>query len=67
MYRLPAFEASDVYGYIACKDGDNYKFNLSYISDKVKAVRGYGDSYNKDYALPVNAGDIYQENTIQTC
>ncbi|MBR4164012.1 MAG: hypothetical protein IKR11_10850 [Solobacterium sp.] len=64
IYRLPAFETSDVHGYIASKDGDNYKFNHSYISDKVKDVRGYGDSYNKDYALPVDAGDIYQGNTM---
>ena len=62
-YRLPVFETSDVHGYIAEKNGDNYRYLLSYISDKVKDVRGY-DNYRKDLALLLDGGDIYQGNTM---
>ena len=62
-YVLPVFETSDVHGYIAEKNGDNYYYLLSYISDKVKDVRGY-DNYRKDLALLLDGGDIYQGNTM---
>ena len=60
LYRLPVFETSDVHGYIAEKKDDNYQYYLAYISDKVKDVRGYGDKYDKDLALLVDGGDIFQ-------
>ena len=60
LYRLPVFETSDIHGYIAEKKEDVYQYYLAYISDKVKDVRGYGDKYNKDVALLVDGGDIYQ-------
>ena len=60
LYRLPVFETSDIHGYIAEKKEDVYQYYLAYISDKVKDVRGYGDKYNKDLALLVDGGDIYQ-------
>lgn len=63
-YTLPVFETTDIHGYIAEKNGDNYNYLLSYISDKVKDVRGYGDNYNKDRALLLDAGDMYQGNTM---
>ena len=64
IYRLPVFETSDVHGYIAEKGDDGYHYLLAYISDKVKDVRGYGDSYRKDLALLLDGGDIYQGNTM---
>ena len=63
-YILPVFMTSDVHGYIAEKTGSNYKYLLSYISDKVKDVRGYGEDYDKDKALLLDGGDIYQGNTM---
>lgn len=60
LYRLPVFETSDVHGYIAEKKDDNYQYYLAYISDKVKDVRGYGDKYDKNLALLVDGGDIFQ-------
>ena len=63
-YKLPVFETSDVHGYIAEQNGDNYQYLLSYISDKVKDVRGYGESYRKDVALLLDGGDMYQGNTM---
>ncbi|MBR6897716.1 MAG: 5'-nucleotidase C-terminal domain-containing protein [Lachnospiraceae bacterium] len=59
-YRLPVFETTDVHGYIASKEKDEYEYRLAYVSDKVKDVRGYGDKYEKDYALLLDAGDIFQ-------
>ena len=64
VYRLPVFETSDIHGYIAEKNGENYQYLLSYISDKVKDVRGYGEAYNKNLALLLDGGDIYQGNTM---
>ena len=52
-YVLPVFETSDVHGYIAEKNGDNYHYLLSYISDKVKDVRGY-DNYDEVHELVVS-------------
>ena len=63
-YILPVFMSSDVHGYIAEKNGSNYQYLLSYISDKVKDVRGYGEDYDKDRALLLDGGDIYQGNTM---
>ena len=63
LYRLPVFETSDVHGYIANKNKDDYEYLLAYISDKVKDVRGY-ENYNKDYALLLDGGDIYQGNIM---
>ncbi len=63
-YILPVFETSDIHGYIAEKAGDDYQYLLSYISDKVKDVRGYGDAYNKDSALLLDGGDIFQGNSM---
>lgn len=64
IYRLPVFQTSDIHGYIAEKSGNDYQYLLSYISDKVKDVRGYGNSYRSDLALLLDAGDIYQGNTM---
>ena len=63
-YILPVFQTTDVHGYIAEKSGDNYQYLLSYISDKVKDVRGYGSDYNKDKALLLDSGDNYQGSTM---
>ncbi len=63
-YLLPVFETTDIHGYIAEKSGDDYLYLLSYISDKVKDVRGYGENYDKDAALLLDAGDIYQGNSM---
>ena len=63
-YLLPVFETSDVHGYIAEKDGDNYQYRLAYISDKVKDARGYASAYDKNAALLLDAGDIYQGSTM---
>ncbi len=63
-YILPVFETSDIHGYIAEKGGENYQYRLAYISDKVKDVRGYASAYDKNAALLLDAGDIYQGSTM---
>ncbi len=63
LYRLPVFETSDVHGYIANKKDDSYQYIMAYISNKVKKVRGY-DNYDKDLALLLDGGDIYQGSIL---
>ena len=63
-YLLPVFETSDVHGYLAEKNGDQYQYLLSYISDKVKDVRGYGEAYDRDSALLLDGGDIFQGSSL---
>ena len=50
-YTLPLFETSDTHGYLADTSGNDYKYRLAYICDKVKDVRGRGDAYRSDLAL----------------
>lgn len=63
-YRLPVIETSDIHGYLVDKKEDDYRYLLSYISDKVKDLRGYGDNYRKEMALLLDGGDIYQGNVM---
>lgn len=65
-YVLPLFETSDTHGYLADTSGDEYEYRLAYISDKVKDVRGYGDSYRKDLAILLDGGDIFQGNSLSS-
>ena len=62
LYRLPVFETSDVHGYIVNKTETGYQYMLAYISDKVHDVRGFNAQYNKDLAILLDGGDIYQGN-----
>ena len=63
IYYLPLFETSDIHGYLANTKEEDVLYNLAYISDKVKDVRGY-DDYNKKKAILLDGGDIYQGNTL---
>ena len=63
-YRLPVFDTSDVHGYLADTSGEDDLYLLSFISDKVKDVRGYGMDARKDLAVLLDGGDIFQGNTI---
>lgn len=62
-YTLPVFETSDVHGCLADSTGEDVKYLLSYISDKVKDIRGYGENARKDLAVLLDGGDIFQGNT----
>ena len=59
-YYLPVFETSDTHGYVADISGNDVKYLLAYISDKVQDARG-GDSRR---AVLLDGGDIYQGNTM---
>ena len=59
-YYLPVFETSDIHGYLADLSGDDVKYLLAYISDKVQDVRN-GDLSR---AVLLDGGDIYQGNTM---
>ena len=63
-YYLPVFETSDTHGYLANTSGDRPLYMLSFISDKVRDIRGYGDGSRRDLALLLDGGDIYQGNTM---
>ena len=65
-YRLPVFFTSDIHGYLADipDSGDGVEYTLASIADKVRDVRGAGDSARKDLALLLDGGDIYQGNTL---
>ena len=60
LYYLPVFETSDTHGYLADASGEDVKYLLAYISDKVQDVRG-GDFSR---AVLLDGGDIYQGNTM---
>ena len=64
VYYLPVMETSDIHGYIADNSGIMPLYVLSYISDKAKDIRGYGENYRKEKLLLLDAGDIYQGNTL---
>ena len=64
VYQLKVFETSDIHGYISEIYNDEREYRLSYISDKVKDVRGYGDAYRKDKAVLIDTGDLYQGNVM---
>lgn len=59
-YRLPVFQTSDIHGRLVNIDNEKPEYRVAYISDKVKDVRGYGESFSKDKALLLDTGDIYQ-------
>ena len=59
-YYLPVFETSDTHGYLADVSGDEVRYLLAYISDKVQDARG-GDPAR---AVLLDGGDIYQGNTM---
>ena len=63
-YILPVFETSDVHGYLAETNGENNQYRLAYISDKVKDARNYNSVYDKNAALLLDAGDIFQGSTL---
>ncbi len=63
-YYLPLFETSDVHGYIANTKDDDPLYMLAYIADKVKDVRGHNEEYDKDKAILLDGGDIYQGNPL---
>ena len=64
LYFLPVFYTSDTHGYLADTSGDDILYLLTYISDKVKDVRGHGADARKDRAVLLDGGDIYQGNTM---
>ena len=63
-YTVPVFETSDVHGNLADTSGEKTKYTLSYISDKVKDARGYGDEEDRDRAILLDGGDIFQGNSM---
>ena len=69
-YTLPLIETSDIHGYIVDNESGETSstgtihYKLAYVADKVKDIRGHGDSYQKERLLLVDGGDIYQGATI---
>ena len=53
------FETSDVHGYLADTSDGDVKYLMAYIADRVNDARGQADR-----TILLDAGDIYQGNTI---
>ena len=63
-YRLPVMETTDMHGYIVDTDNKTLHYRLAYIADKVKDIRGHGDSYDKSRLLLLDGGDLYQGASV---
>ena len=64
LYFLPVFETSDLHGVLADMSGEEPIYQLAYISDKVKDVRGYEPNTRKELAVLLDGGDIYQGTSV---
>ena len=62
VYRLPVIETSDIHGYLADDSGENVKYRMAWIADKIKDVRGS----RYDTAVVLDGGDIYQGNIMSS-
>lgn len=63
-YVLPIIQTTDVHGYIVNMDADEVHYRLAYVADKVKDIRGRGDSYDKGRLLLLDGGDLYQGASV---
>lgn len=63
-YILPLIETTDIHGHIINTEDESVHYNLAYIADKVKDIRGHGEDYKRDRLLLLDGGDLYQGTTI---
>ncbi len=64
-YTLPLIETTDIHGHILSTDNNGtVHYGMAYIANKVKDVRGRGESYRKDKLLLLDGGDLYQGASV---
>lgn len=63
-FYLPVIETTDIHGHIIERENGVVHYRMAYIADKVRDVRGRGESYHKDRLLLLDGGDIYQGASI---
>ena len=54
-YTLPLIETTDIHGHILSTDNNGtVHYGMAYIANKVKDVRGRGESYIREQAFPTS-------------